>query len=83
MNDMMNIFYYSILGAAFLLSILGLFFTVIIPAIDSWSRRFFMRYFIVFLLCCLSFILEIVILRNSVSKTTVMPCLVCGPYIVF
>ena len=37
---------------------MGLWFTVMIPGLDRWSRRFFMSIFIVFLLCCLSGILE-------------------------
>ena len=41
-------------GAALLLSMMGLWFTVIIPGIDRWSRRFFLSYFLIFMLCCLS-----------------------------
>ena len=42
---------FSLFSAALLLSMMGLWFTVIIPGIDRWSRRFFQCYFIVFLLC--------------------------------
>ena len=48
-----DVFYFSIVSAAMLLSALGLWFTAIIPGIDRWSKRFFTRYFSVFMLCCL------------------------------
>ena len=40
-------------GAALLLSVMGLWFTIIIPGINRWNRRFFLIYFLIFLLCCL------------------------------
>ena len=40
-------------GAALLLSVMGLWFTIIIPGISRRNRRFFLSYFLVFLLCCL------------------------------
>lgn len=43
-------FYFSMISAALLLSLLGLWVTVIVPGIDRWNRRFFLSYFIV--LCC-------------------------------
>ena len=54
MNSWFEGFYYSILGAALLLSVMGLWFTAVIPGIDRWSKRFFLSYFVVFMLCCLS-----------------------------
>ena len=50
--------YFFLSGAALLLSLMGLWFTVIIPGIDRWSRRFFLSYFLIFMLCCLSGVLE-------------------------
>ncbi len=44
-------FYVFIIGAALLLSALGLWFTAIIPGIDRWSKRFFQSYFLIFTLC--------------------------------
>ena len=41
-------------GAALLLSVMGIWFTVIIPGINRWNKRFFLSYFLIFLLCCLS-----------------------------
>ncbi|HAG68413.1 MAG TPA: hypothetical protein DCL38_00400 [Lachnospiraceae bacterium] len=50
---------FSILGAALLLSILGIWFIVILPGIDRFTKRFFLSYFVIFMLCCLSVIVEI------------------------
>ena len=58
----------SILGAALLLSVMGLWFTVVIPGIDRWSRRFFIIYFIVFMLCWLSAIIESLFQSYSVPS---------------
>ena len=46
-------------SAALLLSIMGLWFAIVIPGIDRWSKRFFVLYFTIFMLCCLSGIAEI------------------------
>ena len=58
MNDWIESFSFSIAGAALLLSVIGLWFTTVIPGIDRWSKRFFVSYFIIFMLCCLSSIVE-------------------------
>ncbi|MBQ9428230.1 MAG: histidine kinase [Clostridia bacterium] len=58
MSGWIDGFYIAFLSAASLLSVLGVWFAAIIPGIDRWSKRFFLSYFIVFLLCCLSGILE-------------------------
>ena len=47
-----EVFFFSIISAAMLLCALGLWLTAIVPGIDRWSKRFFLRYFSVFLLCC-------------------------------
>ena len=64
MNSWVNSFYFFIFGVALLLSIMGLWFTAIIPGIDRWSKRFFMSYFSIFILCCVSGLLETVITNN-------------------
>ena len=46
-------------SAALLLSMIGLWFAIVIPGIDRWSKRFFVLYFTIFMLCCLSGIAEI------------------------
>ena len=47
-----DIFYFSIISAVLLLSVLGLWFTVIVPGIGRWNKRFFLSYFIVFMPQC-------------------------------
>ena len=48
-----TIFSYSIISAALMLAILGLWFTAIIPVIDRFSKKFFLAYFAVIMLCSL------------------------------
>ena len=59
MNSWIGAFNFFISGAALLLSVMGLWFTVIVPGMDRWSRRFFMGYFTIFLLCDLSGFVEL------------------------
>ena len=59
---------FSIISAAILLCALGLWFTAIIPGIDRWSKRFFLRYFGVFMLCCLMGIGEFIFFYPSLSS---------------
>ena len=58
MNDWIEFVSFSIAGAALLLSAMGMWFAAIIPGIDRWSKRFFMGYFLSFMLGCLSAFLE-------------------------
>lgn len=74
---MMNwsiIFYFSIISAALLLSAVGVWLTALLPGIDRWSKRFFLSYFVIFLLCCLSGLLEIILEQQGVPVELV--CLV-------
>ena len=50
---MSDIFYFSIISAALVLSVMGLLLTFTMPEFDHWSKRFFQYYFLVFILCCL------------------------------
>ena len=70
MDRWLEIFYFSILSSTLLLSLLGVWFTAIIPGIDRWSKRFFLRYFIVFILCCFFSFTEVAIYYFSVSSAT-------------
>ena len=54
----MDYFYVFILAAALLISLLGLWFTVVIPGLDHWNKRFFCAYFFDIMLCCLCSIIE-------------------------
>ena len=68
MIDWNSIFLSSIISAAILLCALGLWFTAIIPGIDRWSKRFFLKYFSVFMLCCLLGFFEIPFVLNYFSS---------------
>ena len=70
------IFYFSIISAALLLSVLGAWFTAVIPGIDRWSKRFFLCYFIVFFLCSVSGLIEIFFELRPVSGTALYFALV-------
>ena len=71
MSGWSDFFYVFIFGAALLLSALGMFFAAVIPGIDRWSKHFFLDYFAVFLLCCLSSLMETVFYYYSVPKAAV------------
>lgn len=58
MNSWVNSFYFFIFGVTLLMSIMGLWFTAIIPGIDRWSKRFFMSYFFIFVLICIASLME-------------------------
>lgn len=58
MMSWIDFFYASMFGVALLLSLMGVGFTAIIPGLDRWNKRFFLCYFSVFMLCCLSSLLE-------------------------
>ena len=60
-----DVFYFSIISAVMMLSVLGLWFTANIPGIDRWSKRFFLMYFSVFFLCCLLGFFELAFLSHS------------------
>ena len=62
-------FYYFIIGAAMLLTIMGLWFTFIMPCMDRWSRHFFFVYFSVLLLCSFTSLIDFLIAPYSNSKT--------------
>jgi len=65
-------FYYFISGAALLLSVLGLWFTVVIPGMDRWGRRFFLSYFFVLLLSGICVLVEMVLHSHSVPRAFIM-----------
>ena len=60
MNAWIEPFGFALAGAALVLSMMGLWFTAIIPGLDRWSKRFFRNFFIIFILCCLSGIVEVI-----------------------
>ena len=64
-------FYNFITGAALLLSALGLWFTVIMPWNDRWSRRFFLSFFIALTLCGLLGVTELILIPYPLSIATI------------
>ena len=68
MNGWIDPLGFYISGAALLLSVIGLWFAIVIPGIDRWSRRFFMRYFFLFMLCCMSGISEMIFQRYAFPR---------------
>lgn len=61
MNSWMDYFYIFISGAALLISVLGVWFTVIMPGIDRWNKSFFRGYFLITMMCCISSIIEVIL----------------------
>ena len=64
-------FYNFINGAGLILSALGLWFTVIMPWFDQWGKRFFLSFFINFLLCCLTGLIEIALYDYPISLAAI------------
>jgi len=62
-------FYYFIVGAALLLTVTGLWFSVIMPCIDPWSRRFFIIYFSILLLCSVTSLIDMIVYRYPNMET--------------
>ena len=55
------IFNYSIISAALMLALLGLWFAAILHVIDSWSKRFFITYFVILMLCSIVSLADMII----------------------
>ena len=71
MNNWLDFFNIFINGAALSLSVLGLWFSAIVPGIDRWTKRFFLNYFTVLLLCCFACFLEFVLYLFPVSSAAI------------
>lgn len=61
MKDWIGFIFVFMAGAALIISIVGQWFVVIVPGINSWNRRFFRSYFLVLMLCCFFSLLESVL----------------------
>ena len=68
MNSWIDVFYIAIISAALVLSVMGLWFAAVIPGIDRWNKRFFRGYFIVFMLCCLSGLADMLLTAHPGPK---------------
>ena len=71
MNGCTDAFFYFIIGASLMLSVMGLWFTALIPGIDRWSKRFFLIYFIVLLVSSISALVGMVLSYSAVSSSTI------------
>lgn len=60
MNEWLVSFYFFIIGASLVLSITGLWFAVIMPVIDRWSRSFFIIYFSALIICCAVSLVDVI-----------------------
>lgn len=63
MSEWYDIFNFSIISAALMVSLLGMWFTAILPMLDSWSKRFFLSYFAVLMLCSLVSLADMILYR--------------------
>ena len=61
MTSWIIFFYFFVLGAAMLLSVLGVWFTIIMPGADRWNSCFFRSFFIVLLLSSFIVLVELVL----------------------
>ena len=64
---MSDILSYYLLGAATMLSLLGLWLAFIMPSLDSWSRLFFKLLFLDLSLCMLAYLLDMTVCGPSGS----------------
>ena len=61
-----------------MLSIIVIWFSIAIPGMDRWSRRFFRSYFIVFILCCLSSLTEIALYHYHAPGIAIYTVMIIG-----
>ena len=60
-----TVFTFSVISAALLISLLGMWLTAVVPILDRWSRRFFLAYFSVILLCSLISLADMFLLQYT------------------
>ena len=76
MNEWLDFFFVFMLGAALLVSVVGLWLTAVMPSFDRWSKRFFQTYFTVLMLSCFSYLLEMVLIALPGPRMAVILVLV-------
>lgn len=76
MNEWLDFFFVFMLGAALLVSVVGLWLTAVMPSFDGWSKRFFQTYFTVLMLSCFSCLLEMVLIALPGPRMAVILVLV-------
>ncbi|MBR0415053.1 MAG: histidine kinase [Clostridia bacterium] len=60
-----TVFTFSVISAALLIALLGMWLTIVVPILDKWSKRFFLAYFAVLLLCSLVSLADMLLLPYS------------------
>ncbi len=76
MISLSDLIYFLIFGAALLLCMMGLWFTAIMPGLDRWGKRFFLRYFSVLMMGNFAGFAGMFMACLSVSGTELMPLLI-------
>ena len=76
MNSWIDFFFFFIIGGTLLLSVMGLWFTAIMPGIDRWGKRFFKGYFFAHLLTGLSSLASMVLYLSSAPSAVLKPLLI-------
>ncbi|MBO7662073.1 MAG: histidine kinase [Clostridia bacterium] len=71
MSHWSEVFYFSIISAALLLSMVGLWFTAVMPGIDRWGKRFFLCFFSVLMVCCFSGFIELILSHYPVPGAAI------------
>ena len=71
MSHWSEVFYFSIISAALLLSMVGLWFTAVMPGIDRWGKRFFLCFFTVLMVCCFSGFIELILSHYPVPGAAI------------
>ncbi|MBR0413385.1 MAG: histidine kinase [Eubacterium sp.] len=60
-----TVFTFSVISVALLISLLGMWLTAVVPILDRWSKRFFLAYFSVILLCSLISLADMFLLQYT------------------
>ena len=68
-----DFFYFFIIGAALLLSMMGLWFIAVMPGADRWGKRFFLGFFGVLMLGSISCLVGTVMSYLPVSSAAIKP----------
>lgn len=71
MSRWSEVFYFSIISAALLLSMVGLWFTAVMPGNDRWGKRFFLCFFTVLMVCCFSGFIELILSHYPVPGAAI------------
>lgn len=71
MNNWNEPFYFFLIGASVLLSVMGLWFTAIMPGIERWSKCFFRGYFLILMMNCVFGFAEMLLRYLPAPRATI------------